>query len=68
MAAKLTDEEYNEIATKLEAKGFTTDTVYKALEGAGFKVKVNGQTKSVYASRVIAIMHGNKEGGNALEL
>ena len=66
--AKLTDEEYNEIATKLQAKGYTTDTVYKALEAAGFKVKVNGQTKSVYASRVIAIMHDSKDSGNAIEL
>ena len=66
--AKLSDDQYNEIVAKLTAKGFTPTTVYPALEKAGFKVKLNGKAYSVYASRVIALMHEGGESSDALEL
>ena len=65
---KLTAKQYAKIAAKLTKKGFTAETVYPALEKAGFKVKLKGETYSVYASRVIAMMHETGESSDALEL
>ena len=58
---KLTKDQYETIATKLLAKGYTAETVYEALEKANFKIKHEGEIYSIYASRVIAIMHSRNE-------
>ena len=58
---KLTKDQYETIATKLLAKGYTAETVYEALEKANFKIKHEGTVYSIYASRVIAIMHSLEE-------
>ena len=58
---KLTKDQYEAIATKLLAKGYTADTVYEALEASNFKIKHEGEIYSIYASRVIAIMHSRSE-------
>ena len=54
---KLSKAQYETIATKLSEKGYTAETVYEALEKTNFKVKLEGTVYSIYASRVIAIMH-----------
>lgn len=59
--AKLTKENYEAIATKLLEKGYTVDTVYEALEKTNFRIKFEGEVHSIYASRVIAIMHSLEE-------
>ena len=58
---KLSKAQYEAIATKLLAKGYTVETIYEALEQANFKIKHEGEIYSIYASRVIAIMHSLKE-------
>ena len=58
---KLSKAQYETIATKLQEKGYTADTVYEALEKTNFKVKLEGVVYSIYASRVIAIMHSLEE-------
>ena len=58
---KLSKSQYETIATKLQEKGYTAETVYEALEKANFKIKHEGTVYSIYASRVIAIMHSLKE-------
>ena len=58
---KLSKAQYETIATKLQEKGYTAETVYEALEKANFKIKHEGTVYSIYASRVIAIMHSLKE-------
>ena len=54
---KLSKAQYETIATKLTEKGYTAETVYEALEKTNFKIKLEGVVYSIYASRVIAIMH-----------
>lgn len=68
--ATLTKAQYETVAQKLLSKGFTAETVYEALKTANFKVKLEGVEYSIYASRVIAIMHSNEESGEstAIEL
>ena len=58
---KLSKAQYETIATKLLSKGYTAETVYEALEKANFKIKHEGEIYSIYASRVIAIMHSRSE-------
>ena len=58
---KLSKAQYETIATKLLSKGYTAETVYEALEKTNFKVKLEGVVYSIYASRVIAIMHSLEE-------
>ena len=58
---KLSKAQYETIATKLLSKGYTAETVYEALEKSNFKIKHEGEIYSIYASRVIAIMHSRSE-------
>ena len=58
---KLSKAQYETIATKLLEKGYTVSAVYEALEKTNFKIKLEGTVYSIYASRVIAIMHSLKE-------
>ena len=58
---KLSKAQYETVATKLQEKGYTADTVYEALEKTNFKIKLEGVVYSIYASRVIAIMHSLEE-------
>lgn len=58
---KLSKAQYETIVTKLLAKGYTAETVYEALEKTNFKIKLEGVVYSIYASRVIAIMHSLEE-------
>lgn len=58
---KLSKAQYETIATKLLEKGYTAETVYEALEKTNFKIKLEGNVYSIYASRVIAIMHSLEE-------
>ena len=58
---KLSNAQYETIATKLSEKGYTAETVYEALEKTNFKIKLEGVVYSIYASRVIAIMHSKSE-------
>ena len=58
---KLSKAQYETIATKLLAKGYTAETIYEALEKSNFKIKHEGEIYSIYASRVIAIMHSLEE-------
>lgn len=66
---KLSKAQYEAIAIKLLAKGYTAETVYEALEASNFKIKLEGEVYSVYASRIIAIMHSLEEdSAGALDL
>ena len=66
---KLSKAQYETIATKLLKKGYTAETVYETLEKSNFKVKFEGEVYSVYASRIIAIMHSLDENeAEALDL
>ena len=58
---KLSKAQYETIVTKLLAKGYTAETVYESLEKTNFKIKLEGVVYSIYASRVIAIMHSLEE-------
>ena len=58
---KLSKAQYEIITSKLLSKGYTAETVYEALEKANFKIKLEGVVYSIYASRVIAIMHSLEE-------
>jgi len=58
---KLSKAQYETITTKLLEKGYTAETVYEALEKTNFKIKLEGVVYSIYASRVIAIMHSISE-------
>lgn len=58
---KLSKAQYETIATKLLEKGYTAETVYEALEKTNFKIKLEGEIYSIYAARVIAIMHSLEE-------
>ena len=58
---KLSKAQYETIATKLLAKGYTAETIYETLEKSNFKIKHEGEIYSVYASRIIAIMHSKSE-------
>ena len=60
-STKPTAKQYAKIVAKLLKAQFTVDTVYDALEAAGFEVELKGKTYSIYASRVIAMMHEAKE-------
>ena len=66
---KLSKAQYETIATKLLAKGYTVETIYETLEKSNFKIKHEGEIYSVYASRIIAIMHSlNENSAEALDL
>ena len=66
---KLSKAQYEAIATKLLAKGYTVETIYETLEKSNFKIKHEGEIYSVYASRIIAIMHSlNENSAEALDL
>ena len=58
---QLSKAQYELVVDKLLSKGYTAETVYEALKSANFKVKLEGITYSIYASRVIAIMHSRNE-------
>ena len=69
MAKQLSKAQYEEVTLKLLSKGYTVDTVYEALKSANFQVKLEGEVYSIYASRVIAIMHNASEANEeALDL
>ena len=57
MAKQLSKAQYEEVTLKLLSRGYTVDTVYDALKKANFHVSWEGEVYSIYASRVIAIMH-----------
>ena len=57
MAKQLSKAQYEEVTLKLLSKGYTAETVYEALKSANFQLKLEGEIYSVYASRIIAIMH-----------
>ena len=57
MAKQLSKAQYEEVTLKLLSKGYTAETVYDALKSANFQVKLEGEVYSIYAARVIAIMH-----------
>ena len=61
MAKQLSKAQYEEVTLKLLSKGYTAETVYDALKSANFQVKLEGEIYSIYASRVIAIMHSASE-------
>lgn len=61
MAKQLNKVQYEEVAAKLLQKGYTVDTIYEALEKANFQLKHEGEIYSVYAARIIAIMHSLNE-------
>ena len=66
---KLSKAQYEEVTLKLLSKGYTAETVYEALEKTNFKVKLEGEIYSVYASRIIALMHNASEASKeALDL
>ena len=69
MAKQLSKAQYEEVTLKLLSKGYTVDTVYEALKNANFQIKLEGEVYSIYASRVIAIMHNASEANEeALDL
>ena len=70
MAKQLNKVQYEEVTLKLLSKGYTAETVYDALKSANFQVKLEGEVYSIYASRVIAIMHSGVTAGKeeALDL
>ena len=68
MSNKLSKKQYDKVTKKLLKKGYTAETVYSALKDADFKISLKGETYSVYASRIIAIMHSSSEDTKALEL
>ena len=69
MAKQLSKAQYEEVTLKLLSKGYTVDTVYEALRNANFQIKLEGEVYSIYASRVIAIMHSLEENSaEALDL
>lgn len=69
MAKQLNKVQYEEVALKLLSKGYTVDTIYDALKGANFQLKHEGEIYSVYASRIIALMHNASEANKeALDL
>ena len=70
MAKQLSKAQYEEVTLKLLSKGYTVDTVYEALKSANFQIKLEGEVYSIYASRVIAIMHSGVTAGKeeALDL
>ena len=61
MAKQLSKAQYEEVTLKLLSKGYTAETVYDALKSANFQVKLEGEVYSIYAARVIAIMHNASE-------
>ena len=65
---KPTTEQYSIIANKLLAKGVTADQAYELLAKSNFVVSLESVKYTVYASRVIAIMHELSEQPEALEL
>ena len=69
MAKQLSKAQYEEVASKLLKKGYTVTTIYDALKSANFQLKHEGEIYSVYASRIIAIMHSASEANEeALDL
>lgn len=55
-------EQYETVVDALRKKGYTVDTVYEALESAGFNVQIKGELyEGIYASRVIAMMHSRSK-------
>jgi hypothetical protein len=53
---------YDRLTTALLKAGYTTDTVYEALEAAGFSAEIEGDLyEGIYVSRVIAMMHETSE-------
>lgn len=69
MAKQLSKAQYEEVTSKLLKKGYTVNTIYDALKSANFQLKHEGEIYSVYASRIIAIMHSASEANEeALDL
>lgn len=53
---------YDHLTTALLNAGYTTATVYEALEAAGFSVEIEDNLyEGIYVSRVIAMMHEASE-------
>ena len=57
-----TTTQYEALVAALQEAGYTVDTVYEALENAGFSVEIQGELyEGIYASRVIAMMHASRQ-------
>jgi hypothetical protein len=57
-----TKAQYSHLTTALLNAGYTTDTVYEALEAAGFSAEIEDNLyEGIYVSRVIAMMHEASE-------
>ena len=74
-AIKPTEEQYGIIVEKLCKAGFSVKTekkqskLFTALESSGFVVELDGVEYSVYAAKIIAMMHkGCAKKGKALKL
>jgi hypothetical protein len=65
-----TTEQYKLVTAALLKAGYTPDTVYEALEAAGFSIELGDNVyEGVYASRIIAMMHNyNKPAAKPLKL
>lgn len=60
--AKLSKDDYEVIVNRLMKAGYTVETVYEALESAGFSVEIDGEVyNDIFASRVLAMMHSRVE-------
>lgn len=57
-----TKAQYSHLTTALLNAGYTTDTVYEALEAAGFSAEIEDKLyEGIYVSRVKAIMYETLE-------
>ena len=74
MSKQPTAEIYEQIVQRLISKGYSIKTkaskakLYKALEAADFKVKLDGVEYTVYASRILALMYDFLNDSKAIEL
>lgn len=64
-----TKDQYEALTSALLEAGYTVDTVYEALENAGFSVQIKEDLyEGIYVSRVIAMMHNSKAKAQPLQL
>lgn len=64
-----TKDQYEALTSALLTAGYTVDTVYEALEQAGFSVQIKDDLyEGIYVSRVIAMMHNAKPKAKPLTL
>jgi hypothetical protein len=58
---RLNRDQYQTVADKLIAKGLEPKAAYTLLEDHDFIIELEGVQYSVYASRIMAIMHQTKD-------